>query len=732
MYYELALISVLVAGAYWGWFFVRTESLRTYGLMQLAAAALSGLGLLGRHYDDEALGIGGAIGVGAGACLLVLGPIARGLARRAAASERFGLAQRLLDVADVLAPGSGVGEEKALVGAMRELRDGNIERTVDALVAAKDRAPAEARLAIDERIAMLYLAAYRWDEAIAHAEAHLFDALPADRAPSPQQPLRRVPEAAGRMSEHRPLRAVLGVAPPVWVELLGAYGYKGDLDRAASMLARLEEACAGREDGQIWLHRGRMMFLALAGRVDAVQALVEPRRSRHMSPAARTYWIAVAHERRGDNAAAEAAYARARARSRGRPRVLIDQALARLENPQPIAVPRELSDVIARVEAAAPPEVAARPRTHGPVATRVLIALMIAVAAVIALVLGDASDLGVLVRAGAMARALVHDGEWWRLVSCMFVHIDGVHLLGNALMLWFLGRLAEELFGSWRTAAVFGLAGIAGAIASRYASTAGISAGASGAIFGLLGAVLVELTWQRKRHRAAWTSRVWSILAIVAVAQIAIDFVEPMTDQWAHAGGLVAGALLGFVLSPHARWGRVAHHAARAIALALAGVVLAAGVLVAGTTTTDSLMRGPLKNFVVHDIGVTAPASWAIDHEGTLISQAGLVAIDLGRHDLDPAHAIEDRADHELKSQQPGERAETATDQLLALPPGWRGKELVHTVPDALEHHRRYRVLVAARGAPGGSIVARIELPETYARWAPELFLPLLASVAFE
>jgi rhomboid protease GluP len=716
MYYELALISVLVAGAYWGWFFVRTESLRTYGVMQLAAAALAGLGLLGRHYDDEALGIGGAIGVGAGACLLVLGPIARGLARRAAASERFGLAQRLLDIADVLAPGSGVGDEKALVGAMRELRDGNIERTVDALVAAKDRAPAEARLAIDERIAMLYLAAYRWDEAIAHAEAHLFDALPAGPATSPQQPLRRI----------------LGVAPPVWVELLGAYGYKGDLDRAASMLARLEEACAGREDGQIWLHRGRMMFLALAGRVDAVQALVEPRRSRHMSPAARTYWIAVAHERRGDSAAAGAAYARARARSRGRPRVLIDQALARLENPQPIAVNSELSDVIARVEAAEPPQVAARPRAHGPIATRVLIALVIGVAIAIAIAFGEASDLGVIVRAGAMVRPLVRDGEWWRLVSCMFVHIDGVHLLGNALMLWFLGRLAEELFGSWRTAAVFGLAGIAGAFASLYASPASISAGASGAIFGLLGAVLVELTWQRKRHRAAWTSRVWSILAIVAVAQIGIDFVEPMTDQWAHGGGLAAGALLGFVLSPHARWGRVAHHAARAIALALAGVALAAGVLVAGTTTADSLMRAPLKLFVVHDIGVTAPASWVIDKDGALTSPATLVAIDLVRRDLDPAYAIDDLAEHELKAQQPGDRAEAAPDQLLALPAGWRGRELVHTVTDALDQHRRARVLIAARTAPGGSIVARIVLPETYARWQPELFLPLLSSVAFE
>src|SRR5262249_17003353 len=128
------------------------------------------------------------------------------------------------------------------------------------------------------------------------------------------------------------LRRALGIAPPVWVELLGAYGYKGDLDQAARMLARLEEVCAGRPDAGIWLHRGRLMFPALAGRVSAVQALIEPRRSRHMKPSARTYWLAVAHERQGEIAAAEAAYAKARSRSRGRPRVLIDQALERLPN----------------------------------------------------------------------------------------------------------------------------------------------------------------------------------------------------------------------------------------------------------------------------------------------------------------------------------------------------------------------------------------------------------------
>jgi hypothetical protein len=240
MYYELALISVVIAAGYWGIYFVRGTHARTYGLMLLGAAGCAALGMYARKTEDapHLLGVVGAVGVGAAACLLVVGPLVRAMARRFAASERFAIAQRLLDVADALAPGSGVAEEKALLVAMREIRDGHIDPTIGALTAAKGRAPAEARLAIDERIAMLYLAAYRWDEAIAHAETHLLAAMSAHADAAAIGP-------AG-------LRRALGIAPPVWVELLGAYGYKGNLDQAARMLARLEDVCAGRDDAAIW------------------------------------------------------------------------------------------------------------------------------------------------------------------------------------------------------------------------------------------------------------------------------------------------------------------------------------------------------------------------------------------------------------------------------------------------------------------------------------------------
>jgi membrane associated rhomboid family serine protease/tetratricopeptide (TPR) repeat protein len=679
MYYELALISVLVAGGYWGWYFVRHDATRVYGALQLVAAALAGLGLYGRHLEDSSLGIPGAVGAGAGACLLILGPLARGAARRLAANERFTVAKLMLDIAEVLAPGSGVPDEKALLAAMREIRDGNIEQAVQALTAAKDRAPADARLAIDERIAMLYLASYRWDEAISHAEENLFGAIPqtGEGAPGPVA-----------------IRRALGIAPHVWVELLGAYGYQGDLDQAARMLARLEDVCAGRPDATIWLHRGRLIFLALSGRVDAVQKLVEPRRSRHMKSAARAYWLAVAHERHGDVALAESTYGKARARSHGRPRVLIDQALERLKSPKPVELGAAANEIIARVEAEPPPAVIERARPRGPVATRILMATLVAPAVAIALLLGSSTDDGVLIRAGALIHQLVAKGEWWRLISCIFVHGGGFHLFVNFVGLWLLGRLSEELFGPWRTLAVFAIAGLGGSTAS-YLATHAISVGASGAIFGLLGAVFIELTWHRKRHRLAWTRGVWGSLVVVALAQVGTDFFYPITDHWAHAGGLFAGVVVGTALSPNAGWHKLGLHAARVIAIAFAATVVVATVCVVRTSLYDSLVRSP-------ELAVEIAPFERIPLIGNIDAYIGETVGRANQKGIENVHA--------------------AKTQVVPLPAGWDGHELVGSVPNQLGDPQVFRVIVAR----SDHSVVTLYVPEGVATMAPEYFTQLI------
>lgn len=697
MLYEYALISVLIACGYWGWFFVRRSpsGTPTFGLMQLAAAGLAGLGLLGRHYDSALLGLAGAVGVGAGTCLLVVGPLLRALARRLAAAERLGVAARLLDIADVLAPGSGVADEMALLGAMKDIRDGRVDETISALTAAKDRAPGEAKLAIDERIAMLYLAAYRWSDAIAHAEAHMFGAVPV-------------------IATGTTLRDELGLLPQVFVELLGAYGRTGDLDRAGSMLERLEIVCGSREDAALWVHRARMMFLALAGRPEAVRVLTAPRLARHMTAAARTYWVAVAHQHRGDREAATAAYEKARTRSRGRPRELIEQALAKVADASAATLTPTAQAIVERVEAAPLPAPIRVRRARGPWATWTLTGAVLAVATLIALALGPSSDLGVLLRAGAMVRSRVDAGEWWRLVSCVFVHVGGVHLAVNVIGLYFLGRVAEELFGGARTVAIFGLAGLAGSLASYAASPALVSAGASGGILGLLGAVFLEITLHRGRYRAAWKRGLWGGLVVITVAQVATGFFYPVIDQWAHGAGLFGGAIAGALLSPHVKWARVVPHIARVLAGGVAALSVVAALLVARTTIADSLDEPVWQRVMFGDVTLRAPASWVV--EGGLHDREVTIFVEASRESIDVKRNLADRGFDQVA---------TAREHLVAMPPGWTSDEYDISQEDAMGNRQRFRAIHGTRGRT----VVLLLAPTSVVRAAPALFHKIVASV---
>lgn len=714
MLYEYALISVVIASGYWGYYFLRNSPNGTplFGLMQVGTAVAAALGLFGR--DTHAVfGIAGAIGLGAGVCMLVVGPLVRGIARRFAAAERIGIATRLLDVAELLAPGSGVAEEKALLGAMKEIREGRVEQTVDALTAAKYNAPADARLVIDERIAMLYLAAYRWRDAIDHAEQHLMSNDNETRTTGDQLSL----------------RDALGIAPPVWVELLGAYGRTGNLDQAARMMARLEAVCRGREDAAHWIHRARMMFLALAGRPDAVRVLLEPRRARHMSKGARTYWVAVAYQHYGDREAATVAYEKARGAARGRPRALIDEALAKLDGARRVELSPEATQIVAEIEASPLPGPIQFARSRAPWATWGLTISLLAVAGVIALAVGPSSDPGVLLRVGAMVRGRVDDGEWWRLVSCIFIHVGSIHLAVNVIGLFFLGRILEELFGTARTAAIYFGSGLAGALASFLAAPAGISAGASGAIFGILGAVFIELTVHRDRYRQAWKRGMWGALVVVTLAQVAVGFLYPVIDQWAHGAGLIGGIVLGTVLSPNVSWAKLGGHVARGFAIVCVGLTIATAVFVAQTPLAAAL-DGPRVRRELGELAITIPESWIAksdvrDPDTLIIIALGHVALTDAPVQINEWIA---QADQHAK-----ERAFTQTtgapDRLVPHPTGWEGTELLATFEDGMGQTQRYRVVAVGKPFGDKLVLVYLFVPESIARELPEFFGELIGSV---
>lgn len=141
------------------------------------------------------------------------------------------------------------------------------------------------------------------------------------------------------------------------------------------------------------------------------------------------------------------------------------------------------------------------------------------------------------------------DGEWWRLGSAMFLHFGLVHLAMNMWALWDAGRLVERLYGGWRFFAVFAGSGLAGNLLSLIVQgDRAVSGGASGAIFGVFGALLVWL-W-RERHRVHPTDFRWLFggAAIFSAITIGLGLRIQGIDNAAHIGGLLSGALIGISL----------------------------------------------------------------------------------------------------------------------------------------------------------------------------------------
>jgi rhomboid protease GluP len=135
----------------------------------------------------------------------------------------------------------------------------------------------------------------------------------------------------------------------------------------------------------------------------------------------------------------------------------------------------------------------------------------------------------------------------WRLVTAMFVHIGARHLLANVATLLVLGPALAAALGAGRFALVYVIAGAAGNAASYLVAPSDVvSAGASGAILGVLGA----LGGQRIRFAASARYRGWQVVAaLVAYLAIAVG-AAPGVDTIAHLGGLAAGFVLGLVVPP--------------------------------------------------------------------------------------------------------------------------------------------------------------------------------------
>jgi len=178
--------------------------------------------------------------------------------------------------------------------------------------------------------------------------------------------------------------------------------------------------------------------------------------------------------------------------------------------------------------------------------TTVILAINLVMA--IILIVTGGFDTENLVKLGALVPILVtEEGEYYRIITAMFLHGGFLHLLSNSFVLYYIGAYMERLVGPKKYLLIYMISGIISSLFVLFlASDLSVTIGASGAIFGVMGGLLV-LTFLRKEWFSDHTIRTIRQLIIINVV---ITFLVPNISIPGHMGGLIAGILLCYLMAP--------------------------------------------------------------------------------------------------------------------------------------------------------------------------------------
>lgn len=419
------------------------------------------------------------------------------------------------------------------------------------------------------------------------------------------------------------------------------YGDTGELLKAIHCLRSAEDARQG--GGLIDLRRfiAYLRLYAQSGRIYALERLLDrhPDLTGHLPIAYVRLWRGVALLRRGEaDAGVETLRSALQRVHPGEERIgrLIEEYLSRPpveRGPLPLSGEASLAlDAIETIEDR-PSSTEQLGPVRPPMATYVLVALCVAVWLLTEL-FGSSTDTLTLVRFGANVPDMVRYGDWWRLVSSVFLHIGMLHLFFNMYACYLFGAFIERLAGRWEAFVVFMVSGVVGSLSSAFLGAHDISAGASGAVFGLLGAATVIAL--RFRGLPASVRRMYAFNFIfMAAINMAYGFFETRIDNFAHAGGFAAGVVAGFWLSPAGStdWRRRLFR--------VAGPVFACVLGVSAVFTISNVEAGyprrtpPLKRYTSVDgqWSVQVPAFWRVTEKASNT----LTVVDPGRRV--PGHA---------------------------------------------------------------------------------------------
>jgi rhomboid protease GluP len=154
-----------------------------------------------------------------------------------------------------------------------------------------------------------------------------------------------------------------------------------------------------------------------------------------------------------------------------------------------------------------------------------------------------------LLRWGGNAGLLTVQGEWWRLLTAMFLHGGLLHLAFNGYFLWAIGRVTEQVFGATAFVLIYLGSGLIASTISMLWQPAVVSVGASGALFGVFGAFLGFTLRRRDVLPPAFVKQVYRNALILIGLNLVIGLGVEGIDLAAHIGGLVAGVGIGWLLA---------------------------------------------------------------------------------------------------------------------------------------------------------------------------------------
>ena len=170
--------------------------------------------------------------------------------------------------------------------------------------------------------------------------------------------------------------------------------------------------------------------------------------------------------------------------------------------------------------------------------------IIMAICVVMFIVSGLGMDTMSLIKYGANVGSLVKNGDIYRLVTYMFLHGGLAHIFFNLYSLYIVGPKVEDFYGKWKYLLIYLFSGIAGGLLSIAMNGEVISIGASGAIFGLFGALL----YFGYNYRGYIGSVIKSQILPIVVYNLFIGFFIPGIDMWGHIGGLIGGLITAYML----------------------------------------------------------------------------------------------------------------------------------------------------------------------------------------